>query len=216
MSTKSINVPFIENLEKLSPCEFDSIMEQKASSDSIDVVNWPSQFGYCPKTAIKVARSKDYLAVCFDVQGMDLRATEMEDNGNSWEDSCCEFFVSPKEGYYYNIETTCIGSVRIGYGTGRDDRDLLPNQEVAKVIRRSTLEFKRYEIEGGDHKWGLRLLIPFEVIGLDSNNLPSELGCNFYKCADLSAHPHFVSWNPISTENPDFHRPEFFGKLILK
>ncbi|MBT5542155.1 MAG: hypothetical protein HOK34_04920, partial [Gammaproteobacteria bacterium] len=28
--------------------------------------------------------------------------------------------------------------------------------------------------------------------------------------------PHYLTWNPVETSNPDFHRPEFFGKLIFE
>ncbi|MBO7233161.1 MAG: hypothetical protein J6V16_08435, partial [Bacteroidales bacterium] len=28
--------------------------------------------------------------------------------------------------------------------------------------------------------------------------------------------PHYLSWQPINTEKPDFHRPEFFGTLYCK
>ena len=38
----------------------------------------------------------------------------------------------------------------------------------------------------------------------------------FYKCGDKTAHPHFLSWNPVGTPAPDFHRPDFFGELILR
>jgi hypothetical protein len=36
---------------------------------------------------------------------------------------------------------------------------------------------------------------------------------NFYKCGDGLTVPHFVTWAPISTEKPDYHRPEFFDWL---
>jgi len=36
---------------------------------------------------------------------------------------------------------------------------------------------------------------------------------NFYKCGDELQTPHFLSWNPVRTERPDFHRPDFFGVL---
>jgi hypothetical protein len=54
------------------------------------------------------------------------------------------------------------------------------------------------------------------LIGLDAGNLPETIRANFYKCGDLTAHPHFLSWNPIDLPKPDFHRPEFFGTLTLK
>ena len=53
------------------------------------------------------------------------------------------------------------------------------------------------------------------LIGVDPENLPHSLRANFYKCGDKTAHPHYLSWSPIHTEKPDFHRPEFFGELIL-
>ena len=50
---------------------------------------------------------------------------------------------------------------------------------------------------------------------LKTENLPKAVRGNFYKCGDKTAHPHFVSWNPVGTPSPDFHRPEFFGELLL-
>ena len=34
--------------------------------------------------------------------------------------------------------------------------------------------------------------------------------------ADGTILPHYLSWNPIETPKPDFHRPEFFGELKLQ
>jgi hypothetical protein len=48
---------------------------------------------------------------------------------------------------------------------------------------------------------------------IDGQHLPEKIMGNFYKCADDTAFKHYLSWNPILTPNPDFHRPEFFGEL---
>jgi hypothetical protein len=40
-----------------------------------------------------------------------------------------------------------------------------------------------------------------------------EIKANFYKCGDELQTPHFLSWNPIEIDQPDFHRPDFFGTL---
>ena len=40
-----------------------------------------------------------------------------------------------------------------------------------------------------------------------------EARMNLYKCGDNLSHPHFLSWRPIATEKPDFHRPEFFERV---
>ena len=39
---------------------------------------------------------------------------------------------------------------------------------------------------------------------------------NFYKCGEETSEPHYVTWNPIGSENPDYHRPEFFGKVLFE
>ena len=39
---------------------------------------------------------------------------------------------------------------------------------------------------------------------------------NFYKCGDKLQTPHFLSWNPIGLEKPNFHCPEFFGTLSFE
>ena len=33
---------------------------------------------------------------------------------------------------------------------------------------------------------------------------------------DNLSHPHFLSWRPIQTEKPDFHRPEFFEQVTFE
>ena len=40
----------------------------------------------------------------------------------------------------------------------------------------------------------------------------------FYKTggADITGNEHYGMWNEVGTENPDFHRPEYFGKFIIE
>ncbi|MDE6498583.1 MAG: hypothetical protein K2L21_07985, partial [Muribaculaceae bacterium] len=76
-----------------------------------------------------------------------------------------------------------------------------------------TRPFKELE---GIFSWNLLTSIPLELIGVRYEGTPVEMRANFYKCASATSQPHFLSWNPIATTKPDFHRPEFFGTLILE
>ena len=51
---------------------------------------------------------------------------------------------------------------------------------------------------------------------MDRHNGTITMMANFYKCADLTSTPHFLSWAPIDTPEPDFHRPEFFAPITLE
>jgi len=38
---------------------------------------------------------------------------------------------------------------------------------------------------------------------------------NFFKIAENSSNPHYITWSPVSNPVPQFHLPQFFGKLIF-
>lgn len=216
-TVKRIRVPFIEGLENMTLQELDLAMEKSAAKFAVCENNWPKEAPYTPDCNGSIARTASHLAVMFHVRGLDLRATQIEDNGRSWEDSCCEFFVTdPYDGTYYNFELTCIGSLLSSKRKSRLDSVLREKEDVARVIRHSSLAHEETEISDRIFSWTVAMLIPYDLIGIDRDNVPVSVRGNFYKCGDLTDHPHFLSWNPIGTPKPDFHRPEYFGELILR
>ena len=73
---------------------------------------------------------------------------------------------------------------------------------------------RAFEEIKGIHTWNLIVVIPLKLMGLDPSNLPEKILGNFYKCADETMNPHFVSWSPIDLPEPNFHCPEFFGEML--
>jgi hypothetical protein len=188
-------------------------MELEAARFDVNTVNWPSEFPYAPLCAGRIARTEGSLVVHFRVSGLDLRAENKEDNGSQWEYSCVEFFVQDPDGsVYYNFEVNALGKVLACSGAGRANRVRRPAEEMEAIARFATVK-KLDGVKEGLQNWRVCIIIPFELIGIDPGNLPSSIRANFYKCGDKTAHPHYVSWAPIDTPQPDFHRPEFFGEL---
>ena len=137
------------------------------------------------------------------------RAAVQEDNGRSWEDSCVEIFLqnpaNPAE--YFNFETTSRGFILAARGTGRENRQTLPLDAIAKIKRSGTAP----SIQDDSVYWTMAVEIPAEIFGMKAIEAP--LRGNLYKCADKANTPHYLSAFPIETEKPDFHRPEFFNIL---
>ena len=211
---KQLKVPHIADIEKSDFKTLCIRMETCAAKAWIDTVCWKGTFPYAPDASFSVAVSDTHIAVMYRVCGMDLRAKALEDNGPVWEDSCCEFFVAdPADGTYYNFEMNCIGTVLASKRKSRDEFTLFTEEQLGRIRRFSSLERREYDESGDIFCWRTAVCIPLELIGLDGTRLPDSVRANFYKCADKTAHPHFLSWNPVEVPQPDFHRPEFFGKL---
>lgn len=195
--------------------DLDTVLELSGARFDVDCVNWPEAFPYAPLCGGRIARTQDALVVDFRVSGLDLRARNTEDNGRQWEDSCVEVFIQdPEDGNYYNFEINALGKVLACTGPDRHNRTPRPVEEMEDILRFSQVEGGPIE-EEGIHTWRVGVVIPFYLIGIDPENLPRSIKANFYKCGDKTAHPHFLSWSPVETPKPDFHRPEFFGELIL-
>ena len=208
MAETILRVPLLEQAD-------DKALELKGARFDVGNVNWPEAFPYAPICAGRIARTRDALVVSWRVSGLDLTARNTLDGGTIWEDSCCEIFLqAPGSAQYYNIEVNAAGILLVGYGTGRGDRVLLPPEKMALITRKAEVKAP-VDISDEIKTWSLTIRIPFQILGLDPAHLPDKLLGNIYKCGDKTAHPHFLSWAPIATPNPDFHRPEFFGTFLL-
>jgi len=179
----------------------------------IDTVNWKS-YPYCPEVSFRIAHNGDAILLNYRINESDIKAVCNQDNGRIWEDSCVEFFISFTEGSYYNIECNCIGKILIGKGSGRgENRIRLPESILKKVDRRSSLGDSPLENRSGD--WELSLIIPKEIFSPEITGTFNNVKArgNFYKCGDCLQKPHYLSWNPILSDTPNFHLPEFFGEM---
>lgn len=213
MKVKKISVANVEvsSLPKL-------LDEEKIGFQPVNQVNW-TEYPYCPKVEFRVAHTESGILLHFKVTEASVRARYGEDNGAVWTDSCVEFFSIPAgDGIYYNIECNCIGTVLIGAGAQRNNREHAPADVTAQVQRWSSLGRIPFEERVGETTWEVALVIPYTAFfkhQLTSLN-GKTIKANFYKCGDELQTPHFLSWNPIEIEKPDFHRPDFFGTLEME
>ncbi|HUX56840.1 MAG TPA: carbohydrate-binding family 9-like protein [Bacteroidales bacterium] len=181
----------------------------------IDTLNW-NGYIYKPDVALSIAYSDNEIFLKYFITESYFKAEKTVTNEMVCEDSCVEFFVSPEEdGIYYNMEFNGIGTCLLGTGTAREN-STRANPEVVSKIRRLTSAGKQPVREReGAFEWTITIAIPFEVF---FHHKVKELKgktfrANFYKCGDLLTVPHYVTWNPVDTENPDYHQPAYFGLL---
>jgi len=182
-------------------------------------------YAEAPKTEARVAIFGNCLFVTMTAHESNPRREVTEWCGPVCTDSCMEFFVNPTpdaSDEYLNFELNARGTLHLGIGKGRENRrHLVTTAEQAEIFRIST-EIKEKE-------WSFALAIPdsfitkyyptyaTNIVKPDGETALGETAttilANFYKCGDATEQPHYSCWNPIGTERPDFHRPEFFAPI---
>lgn len=217
IAAKQLNIYQIPGLDDMNMEDVSDFLEQEAEKHFIDCRNWSSEYPYHPLTIFTIARSALYLYVDYFVRCNFLRAVNYTNNSPVADDSCVELFLRvPGSDEYWNFEFNCIGTVNASHRVVRPAPTRLTDGQIASIKVYASCGTRPFEEVEGLFAWNLTVAIPFSLIGLDGHKLPEYVLGNFCKCAQKTGMPHFLSWSPIATEHPDFHRPEFFGKLYFK
>lgn len=191
---------------KTRPLSLDHFMGEK-----------PSHF---PETKVKLRYDKDNIYVIFSVMDRYIKAVAKKTNGKVWEDSCVEFFFSPGpdvERGYFNFEANCKGVFLFQYHLNNGINEFV-SEDDCKRIKISHSLTKEVEQEYAEpENWIVEYSIPVSVLSkymqVDEPGPGVSWRANFYKCADKTSHPHWLTWAPVDYPRPKFHLPEFFGRL---
>ncbi len=179
---------------------------------SMDQYVWPDD-GYRPEAHARVGWNSAGIHVLLYAKEEKVQALCTETGGRVCEDSCMEFFFMPfpeEDKRYLNAEMNPIGTLHLGIGEGRPGRIKLKGELPG--------DFVIYKSAHESAWWAVSYTIPMSHIEKEFGKRlgpGSVMRGNFYKC-DESVHPHFGTWQPITSEKPDFHRPECFGEMILR
>ena len=179
-------------------------IDHRNTDDPTDVQAWA-----------QIAYDDERLWVHLRAREVNLRTQESGPLARAWEDSCLEFFFCPIPGdsRYFNIELTPTGAMFLGVGSGCTGERirLLPADRQTLFDIRPALCPDGWELFYSVPYSFIRRLFPdFAVTG------GMEMRANCYKCGDCTVQPHYLAWNPPTSENPDFHRPQDFGALIFE
>jgi len=195
--------------------EISSRLDKSGPGELIDAVNWKS-FSYKPEARVNIAFSDREIFLKYYIREDFVKAEMAESNQMVCEDSCVEFFVSPADdGIYYNFEFNPIGTCLLGTGTSRKDSVRAPVSMIESIRRKGSCGTVPFKEKKGKLSWTITIAIPLSAFFRhDLKELKGKtFRANFYKCGDKLTQPHYLTWNPVGTQNPDYHQPEYFGML---
>jgi hypothetical protein len=175
--------------------------------------------GLKQNTEVKIALHEDALHLHVEAEDIHSSAHVLENNGSVYLDSCFEFFFRPENqinDYYINLEINCIGTVYLAVRTEAGKVRALDSQIDEIEVRTSLEKAVIKSVKDSDTSWQLDIRIPMKFVEdfygrLDKN----QWYANFYRCGG-SVDDQYATWNPVVTEQPDFHQPRQFGRLLFE
>lgn len=211
---KTLSIPFLPVLDELDLSSAEFLMEAKAHRDFINTVNW-SEYPHIPICAFDIARGTQDIYLHFFVRENSSRATCEIDGGPIQMDSNVSFSFKTSDECHTNFSFNCLATCDAAqYDCIR--RVPLPYDKYSVIRRHTTVKSKPFNEKLGIFIWELTVAVPFELIGLDPDNMPEKIYGNFCKRGEKTALPHFLSWEPILTPELNlYHSPFFFGEINL-
>jgi hypothetical protein len=217
----------VYQVEKLKqPMKIDAAWDKPEWKNikAVDITNYMGAVpGFKPEAQAKMMYDDKNVYVIFHVKDRYVRCLTKEINGPVWEDGAVEFFFAPdaaKPLLYFNLETNCGGTPLMHF-------NIVPRQESKQLskddIRQIEIAHTLPQIIDPEMKepvtWTLEYRIPLAMLEKYSAVTRPARGvewrANFYKIAENNSNHHYITWSVVQNDKPDFHKPEFFGKLIF-
>jgi hypothetical protein len=208
---RKILVPYVKAAANNTLEEYSSMMDA-LPDDHLLMNNWPDYKTDC-SAVFRIAHDDTAVILKFYIKKDFFQSAERPVNSDVHKDNCVEFFVRfGADHSYYNIEYSCLGIGKVGYGSSRTDRALLSHLEVGQIG-----VWTKFSSVTPVFDWEILLYIPTRVFRFKEIGFLSGQHCsaNFYKCGDELPAPHFLTWSPVASAAPDFHRPESFGEIVF-
>ena len=178
-------------------------------------------YDHQPLVQARVMYDDAALYVAFRVEDQYVRAVAETWHGRVCRDSCVEMFITPGPDTsvgYFNVEVNCGGTMLLHFQPApAEDIQKMPVEqcetiriwhELPKIIDPEIAE---------PTTWQVAYRLPLAILGQFVEVIAPAPGVtwkgNFYKCADQTSHPHWLSWSHIETPGPNFHRPDRYGEL---
>jgi len=210
------------DVHKIAAQELREVDFSKAAPGKVDQVRVESS-SHHPPTRFALLHDTHTLYLRFDVDDQYVKAVHSGFHAPVYKDSCVEFFVRPRNDRgYFNFEINAGGSLLLSYienwtrtSEGFEKFRMVPKELCCKIEIFSSLPHSiEPEITTPLH-WNISLKIPLSILEAHTGRISCDPGSvwrgNFYKCADETSHPHWLSWSPVKELN--FHDPECFGEL---
>ena len=220
MTQRSLHLPLIHNLNTLTPAETAQTLRDKGTQVEINCLNWAKDFPKSPESRVMLAHDGNAIYALFTLHTDELRAAATADLQPVASDNCFEIFLKKAgDTHYCNFEFNYRGFANVSRRPGRMGAVKFTPDKLAQIGRYPLTDAPLpHESRKADPAEEVALLavIPLSLIEVEPDaKTPIALEGNIYSCSDGCKEPYFLTWAPVPTPTPDFHRPDYFAPIIL-
>lgn len=214
---ETLMIKRVNSERPISTGEIGILLAAETAAVTVARLNWP-EHPYCPKVSFRIGHTGTEIWLAFAVSEERILGLETRTHGEVYKDSCVEFFISFDGTNYYNFEFNCIGTTHLAYGPGRHNRKFVPLPLMERLNVHSSLGTQPFGEKAGGFDWTLTARIPVACFAFDAITALDgrRATANFYKVGSGLSVPHYLTWNPVGTPAPDYHRPEYFGDVLFE
>ncbi len=188
-------------------------MLDKLEKQQIEYVLWEKP-AIVPEVSFTLAYTKEALFIKFNVTEPENKPLYKNINDPVYRDSCVEVFIAiANEEAYYNLEFNALGTCLGQTGSTKSNREFISPIILGEISSHTEVWDSSHM-----HAWQLTLKIPFAVfIHHDKTAITnSPVRLNFFKCGDDLRNRHYMAWNEVKSDEPDFHQIEYFVEGIFE
>lgn len=169
--------------------------------------------GYKPHVEFRLSVDDKGFLMNIKVSERNPKRIKTEHQSDVHKDSCVEWFANFAPEIcdcYFNFEVNANGAMHVAFRKNRYEKRELSIEDIAML---------NIQTEISEEMWTVDYCVPFSLI---KKYIPQyhyvkgmSIRTNFYKCGDETEFPHYGIWKEYPLEKPDFHRPEYFGEILL-
>lgn len=185
----------------------------------------PESSDHHPRVSVRLAYDGTIVSALFRTEDRYVRSVRTRFQDLVCNDSCVEWFVQPLPGRgYFNFEFNCGGTLHVSFienptrtADGFVKFTRLSEADVRQVVIRTSMPAVVDPEITTPVVWTALIQVPVRLfdryLGPVSTAPGTVWRANFFKCADETSHPHWLTWSPVGELN--FHRPQDFASLVF-
>jgi hypothetical protein len=168
------------------------------------------------QTQVRIAYDADNFYLRFDCEDTEIWGIATERDSAIYDEEVVELFIAPGDQhptFYYEFEVSPLGTM---LDLTADSPNLERRGLTANFAWNCPgLQWSAERNDAANH-WRAYMVMPWTSIGAAKGSLPTHWRANFYRID----RPHgqeaeFSCWSPTMSDPADYHRPAYFGHLIL-